>query len=44
VVARVRIERVSVLDSVIDLFAERQSSDTAGDFDIDAMLEYGWLL
>jgi hypothetical protein len=37
-VARVRIGRAIVLDSVIDLFADRQSSDTIGDFDNEAMV------
>lgn len=37
-VARQRIGRDSVvLESVIDLFADRQSSDAAGDFDSEAM-------
>lgn len=36
--ARQRIGRDTVvLDSMIDLFADRQSSDTAGDFDSEAM-------
>jgi hypothetical protein len=36
-VASVRIGRAAILDSVIDLFADRQSSNTAGDFDNEAM-------
>lgn len=36
--ARQRIERhIVVPESVIDLFADRQSSDAAGDFDREAM-------
>lgn len=45
--ASVRIGRAVVLESVIDLFADRQSSNTAGDFDNEAMFlefEDGFLL
>lgn len=41
-VARLRIGRaVVVLSFVIDLFADRQSSDTNGGFDIEAMFAVG---
>lgn len=37
--ARVRMLRALVRDSVIDLFADRQSSDSAGEVDNEAIFK-----